>query len=198
MRSKAEEHIIESIREGDYKSYELLFKSYYSSLCRYAKSFVHEDATAEDLVMELFIKIWESKEQFVINNSLNAYLFRSVHNRCLNYLTRARRRFNDLDDETVEKLNALIPADTLNGSSLEYNAIELLKEIENAMAKLPEECKRIFILSRVDELSHKQIAEKLNLSENTVKTQIYRALIKMRVSLKDFLPFLLLILSNYF
>jgi RNA polymerase sigma-70 factor (ECF subfamily) len=190
MPSLAEKRLIESIKEGDFKSYELLFKSYYSSLCKYARSLVHNGATAEDIVMDLFIKLWESQDKLLINTSLNAYLFRSVHNRCMNYLTRTSHRFSNLDDETIEKLNKLVSNDSINVPSAEYNTIELIQEIDSAIEKLPEECRRIFIMSRTEELSHKEIAEKLNLSVNTVKVQIYRALIKMREHLKDFLPFL--------
>jgi RNA polymerase sigma-70 factor, ECF subfamily len=188
MLNLAEHYLIESIKKGDQKSYEFLFKSYYSNLCKYARNIVHNETTAEDLVMDIFVKIWESQSKLVISSSLSGYLYQSVHNHCLNYLTRKHKRFSELNAETIERLNALMPPDSSLDILEGINMAELSIRIEQSIEHLPDGCRKIFILSRTEELSHKEIAEQLSISENTVKVQIYRALIKLRILLKEFLP----------
>jgi RNA polymerase sigma-70 factor, ECF subfamily len=187
MLNLAEQFLAESVKRGDKKSYEYLFKSYYSNLCKYARNIVHNETTAEDLVMDIFVKIWESPEKLMISTSISGYLYQCVHNHCINYLTRKHKQFSELNAETINKLHALIPQDSSSDPLTGINIIELSRRIEQSIELLPVECRKIFILSRTEELSHKEIALKLGISENTVKVQIYRALIKLHVLLKEFL-----------
>jgi RNA polymerase sigma-70 factor, ECF subfamily len=188
MLNLAEQYLTESIKKGDQKSFEFLFKSYYSNLCKYARNIVHNESTAEDLVMDIFVRIWESPEKLVITSSVSGYLYQCVHNHCINYLTRKHKQFSELNAETIEKLNSLLPQSTSTDPLIGINIVELSKRIEQSIDHLPVECRKIFILSRTEELSHKEIASLLGISENTVKVQIYRALIKLHVLLKEFLP----------
>lgn len=192
MLSLSEQYLIESIKKGDQKSFEFLFKSYYSDLCKYARNIVHNETTAEDLVMDIFVKIWEAESKLGISSSLSGYLYQSVHNHCLNYLTRRHKQFSELNAETIKLLNTLISPDASFDPSEGINLAELSNRIEQSIEHLPEGCRKIFILSRTEELSHKEIAQRLGISENTVKVQIYRALIKLRILLKEFLPISLL------
>lgn len=188
MLNLAEQYLVESIKKGDQKSFEFLFKSNYSNLCKYARNIVHNEITAEDLVMDIFVRIWESPEKLMISTSISGYLYQCIHNHCINYLTRKHKQFSELNAETIEKLNILIPPDPSSDPIMGINILELSNRIEQSIEYLPEECRKIFILSRKEELSHKEIAAQLGISENTVKVQIYRALIKMRILLKEFLP----------
>ncbi len=188
MLNLAEQYFVESIKKGDQKSFEFLFKSYYPSLCKYARNIVHSETTAEDLVMDIFVRMWELPEKLVIVTSVSGYLYQTVHNHCINYLTRKHKQFSELNAETINQLNILIPPDLSTDPLMEINIAELSIRIEQSIEHLPVECRKIFILSRTEELSHKEIAEKLGISENTVKVQIYRALLKLHVLLKEFLP----------
>lgn len=188
MLNLAEQFLVESIKKGDQKSFEFLFKSYYSSLCKYARNIVHNETTAEDLVMDIFVRIWELPEKLVIVTSVSGYLYQAVHNHCINYLTRKRKQFSELNAETINQLNLLIPQDSSTDPLMGINVAELSLRIEQSIEHLPAECRKIFILSRTEELSHKEIAIKLGISENTVKVQIYRAMLKLHVLLKEFLP----------
>jgi RNA polymerase sigma factor, sigma-70 family/RNA polymerase sigma-70 factor, Bacteroides expansion family 1 len=188
MLNLAEQYLVESIKKGDQKSFEFLFKSNYSNLCKYARNIVHNEITAEDLVMDIFVRIWESPEKLVISTSISGYLYQCVHNHCINYLTRKHKQFSELNAETIEQLNVLMPADTSGDPLIGINIVELTNRIDKSIELLPEECRKIFILSRKEELSHKEIAAQLGISENTVKVQIYRALIKMHILLREFLP----------
>jgi RNA polymerase sigma-70 factor (ECF subfamily) len=188
MLSLAEHFLIESIKKGDQKSFEFLFKSYYSNLCKYARNIVHNQESAEDLVMDIFVRIWEKPDKLVISTSISGYLYQSVHNHCLNFLTRKQKQFSELNAETINRLNALVPQDHSSDPLSGINIVELTKRIELGIENLPQECRKIFLMSRTDDLSHKEIAAILGISENTVKVQIYRALLKMHSVLKEFLP----------
>jgi len=187
MLSSTERYLVDSIQNGDRKAFEFVFRTYYADLCRYARNIIQLDATAEDLVMDIFTRLWETEKKLVINSSLPGYLFTSVHNHCLNYLTRKHKRFTELDNETIEKLNRLIPDENISGTFENLSAIDLSALIEKSIDRLPEECRRIFILSRSEGLSNREISTRLEISENTVKVQIYRALKKLRVALREFL-----------
>lgn len=188
-----ERELINSIKKGNQKAFELVFKSYYERLCRYANTFLHQKETAEDLVKDIFLKMWEKRENFQITSSLSGYLFKSVHNACLNYTSREKDK-NRLISENEINLHHLqfnqplsydYPLANLLRQELEE---KIMEEIEN----LPQQCKEIFKLSRLSDFSHKQIANQLGLSQNTVKVQIYRALLKLKDSLKPYLPILIL------
>ena len=187
MLTETDKYLVSAIQKGDYQAFKMLFDSYYPGLCRFARRYVRVNETAEDLVSDLFVKLWEQPRAMAANVSLKGYLYRSVYNSSMNYLTRTRSKFRDLDPETVSKLHELMPQtiDDLPASGL--LAGELDAEIEKAIDRLPAECGRIFKLSRSEELSHREIAQQLNISENTVKVQIYRALAKLREALKEYL-----------
>jgi RNA polymerase sigma-70 factor (ECF subfamily) len=188
MLNLSEQYLVESIKNGDQKSFEFLFKSFYNNLCKYARNIVHNETTSEDLVMDIFVRIWESPDKFVISTSISGYLYQCVHNHCINYMTRKHTQFSELNAETIEKLNLLMTPDASADPLRDISIAELANIIEQSIKHLPDACRKIFILSRTEELSYKEIAMKLGISENTVKVQIYRALVKLHVLLKEFLP----------
>jgi RNA polymerase sigma-70 factor (ECF subfamily) len=187
MLAETDKYLLGSIKKGDYRAYEVLFTCYYSDLCKYAFSFVNSSETAEDIVSEFFMKLWEQPGSIIITTTLKGYLFRSIHNSCLNYLTRSHRNFQELDHETIEKLNPMMPHITNDDQLGMILVAELEEKIDKAINLLPEECGRVFLMSRKEGFSHREIANKLKISENTVKVQIYRALSKIRGSLENYL-----------
>jgi RNA polymerase sigma-70 factor (ECF subfamily) len=188
MLSPTDKYLVESIRNGDRKAFEFLFRNYYPDLCRYARNLVVIESVAEDLVMDVFMKIWEAEKKLEITTSLSGYIFTSVHNHCLNYLTRKHKRFTELDEATIERLNKVIPTNAVASPFDIISTLELGVMIERSIGSLPEECRKIFVMSRTEGMSNKEIASALGISENTVKVQIYRALKKLRIILHDSLP----------
>ena len=181
-----ENKIIESLKKGNEKSFELIFKTYYSRLCTYAFNYTKQLEVAEDIVKDTFINIWNKKEKLDIKFTLSGYLFRSVHNSCINYLKREKRKNTTLSFDDLSNIDLKLKQPI----STDYPLANILvKEMENQIyeqiEKLPKQCKEIFVLSRLENLPHKKIAKKLNISENTVKVQIYRALIKLRKTIQS-------------
>jgi len=187
MLSASDKYLIESIKQGDQRAFRFLFDNHYASLSRYAMNMVHCGETAEDIVMDVFTKLWETAAGLDITSSLQGYLYRSVHNACLNYLTRTHKRFTELSAETIEKLDKAVHTLGMHSIPESFSMSELSEAMEKCIDKLPDECKKIFMMSRVEDLSHKVIAANLGISENTVKVQIYRALKKLKVMLGEYL-----------
>jgi RNA polymerase sigma-70 factor (ECF subfamily) len=194
-----EQEIFKSIKKGNKTAFEMLFQTHYQRMCAYAVSFVSQDDLAEDIVAEIFIRLWEKRESVDITVSVSSYLFQSVKNSCINYLNREKSRKNTISENEINLLNLKItypisdkyPLSDLIGRELE-------EKIKTEVEKLPERCREIFCLSRFENLSHKEVAEKLQISENTVKVQIYRALTKLRIELKDYLPLIIQFFPKFF
>lgn len=154
--------------------FEFLFKSNYASLCHTALRIICDPIIAEDLVQDVFCKLWEKQENLKIEISLKAYLHKAVINQALNYRKKETASIkrddiyaydNNKDGNTTEQL--IFTKETTNKIDLIINT-------------LPEGCRRVFILSRFEKQSHKQIAESLNISIKTVENQITKALKVLR------------------
>ena len=181
-----ENKIIESLKKGNEKSFELIFKTYYSRLCTYAFNYTKQLEVAEDIVKDTFLNIWNKKEKLNIKSTLSGYLFRSVHNSCINYLKREKRKNTTLSFDDLSNIDLKLKQPISTDYPLANILVkEMEAQIYEQIEKLPKQCREIFVLSRFEDLPHKKIAEKLNISENTVKVQIYRALIKLRKSIQS-------------
>jgi RNA polymerase sigma-70 factor, ECF subfamily len=180
-----EKEIINNIKSGNEKAFEYLFKTYFDKLINYAKEILKNHDVAEEIVEDIFVKLWENRENVVIESSIQAYLYKSTYNACLNH-------FKHVKVENKYKLffyNHILP-EKLNDQHHQYPLSDIITDefdllVQKAINNLPEKCKEIFIMSRHDELNNNEIAQKLKISVNTVKTQISRALNKLHALLKE-------------
>ena len=186
------DHTWLKIQHGDTKAFELLYHSFYPGMCQYASQLVGDRYVAEELVQDVFVKIWDKrKDIFSKDGSIKKYLFRLVHNQCLDVLRKYRTG--------KESFVRLFPSETWAKISENYGFDEFLIErleaedtaakIQQIIDQLPDQCRKIFIKSRFENKSNEEIAAEMNLSENTVKTQIYRALLKIKEHFYIFLIF---------
>jgi len=171
--------IIGRIRQGDVKIFESLFRSSYVSLVRYARTLIKDQDTAEEIVQDLFFRIWKDKEKIKIQSSFNGYLFRSVHNRCLHHIEHSRVVERHAEEMSYRQSDSQeSPSDILS-----YK--ELQAKIASILEKLPERCGKIFYLSRFEGLKYNEIAEKLSVSVKTVESNMGRALKEFRKELTE-------------
>ncbi len=170
--------------------FEQVFKSQFKALHAYACTILKEESQAEELVQQVFFKLWEKKEQVNITQSIQAYLYRSVYNECLNYLKHQKVKKAHQSHTIYTTGQASEPV------SKQLVARELQKKIDDALKQLPEQCRTIFQMSRFEELKYREIADKLNLSVKTVENQMGKALKIMRLQLVEYLPVLFFILIN--
>jgi RNA polymerase sigma-70 factor (ECF subfamily) len=170
--------LIEKINRGDEKAFETLFHRYYKSLCVFASAFVKDDNVAEEVIQDLFVKLWEDKHRVKIDTSVKNYLLRSTKNKCINYL-----KHNQIKNRYAQHI---LSDSGQNFFEENYVEIDLLKKIEESINSLPEKRKEIFRLSREEGLKYREIAEKLNISIKTVETQMGLSIKTLREKLKDY------------
>ena len=183
-----DKQILKELKYGSKAAFESLFKTHYSPLLRYAEEILRDPDQAEDVVENLFVIIWEDRKKIDFHTSFKSYLYRSTFNACLN-LIRKKKSENRYRDFFIHHADFSKTHDYGSGSYplsgiIEKEMDEMLK---NAIDNLPPQCKRIFIMSRVDELSHQEIADKLGLSVNTIKSQIMNAIKKITFVMKEIL-----------
>ncbi len=166
--------------------YEFIFREYYQSLCNYANMITKDMDNAEEIVQNIFVKLWEKKDNITLDVSIKSYLYKAVYNAALNELKHRKVKENYLQMQTNSEL-------TEQPISL-HNLKELEKNIEKALMGLPEQCRLIFKMSRFEELKYREIANVLNISPKTVENQMGKALRLMRENLADYLTILFIII----
>lgn len=187
MQTTPDEILIGEIRIGNEAVFERVFRQYYAPLCRYARPLLGDADEAEEVVQGVFLTIWERRDSLLITTSLKAYLYRAVHNRCLNRLSQQANQASHREQAAAELYtDATSPTQALL-------ADELSSRLQRAIGLLPEQCRRVFELSRFEELSYKEIADRLGIAAKTVENQIGKALRILRTELSDYLPLLLLL-----
>ncbi len=172
-----------------------LYSDYYVLLCTIADHYLKDKYLAEEIVGDVFLNFWEKYNDITITSSLKAYLVRAVQNRCVNYIEHLK-----VEQKIKQKIEAeSVLLGLAESSDYPLGCLyekELASLIQEAVKSLPEQCRKIFLLSRDEELTYEEISQRLNISVNTIKTQIKIALAKLREWLKDYLPALILALLN--
>jgi RNA polymerase sigma-70 factor (ECF subfamily) len=172
--------LIDKINAGDKLAFKILFDKYYSQMTKTAYLFVKDSDTAEEIVQEFFIKLWIKKNEININSSVKSYLFQSIRFRSINY-NRDHKRIASENFE-LELIN-----DSIENQFEDFDYDIIKNKLVAGIDSLPEKCKIIFLLSREESLTYKQIAEKLDISQKTVENQIGIALKKLREKLQPLL-----------
>lgn len=176
------DQVTATLGRTDEKVFEEVFKTHFKALHSYAYTILKDDAIAEEMVQNVFFKLWEKKEQLDIQTSLKAYLYKAVYHESLNYLKHQKVK-------SVHQAYAMHSTDhTSNLAEKKLLQGELENKLQMAMNDLPEQCRTIFQLSRFEELKYREIADTLGLSIKTVENQMGKALKILRSKLVEFLP----------
>ncbi|MGN0257051.1 MAG: RNA polymerase sigma-70 factor [Bacteroides sp.] len=175
------------LRAGDQHAFEALYRQYYKGLCAFAAQYIPL-SEAEEVVQDTMMWLWEHRESLDEQLSLKTLLFTIVKNKALNLVTHEeiRRRVHQ---EIVDKFREAFEESDL------YLNHELFSLYRQALAKLPPEVRQAFEMNRHRHLTHKEIAQQLGVSPQTVNYRIGQALKLLRAELKDYLPLILLLLS---
>jgi RNA polymerase sigma-70 factor (family 1) len=169
---------IQLLIAGDEPVFTLTYELYSEKIYRLAFKFLKDREQSEEIVQETFIKLWLNRHQLDVNGNIWLYLFVIAKRLSLNVLRQSARAVH-LPDEIFHGL-----METHNGTEEEVLAHDLEQYTERIIQKLPHQQQLIFKLSRVDGLSHREIAEQLHISQNTVKNHIVEALKTLKLSLK--------------
>lgn len=166
----------EDIKNGSEGAFNKAFDLYYSRLCFFTDKFLHDFDLSRSVVQQVFVDMWIKREKLQVT-SLQSYLFQSVRNASLDLLKHRKAESKYLSSLESEEKNQM--TDWMEEA-------ELANRINQAIQKLPEKCREIFVLCRFEELKYTEIATRLNISVKTVEMQIGIALKKLRKELSDY------------
>jgi RNA polymerase sigma-70 factor (family 1) len=169
--------LIESLRNGDEKAYTYLIDTYHHRLCVYANSLVKNIYSAEDIVQNVFIKVWEQRSRLKSDHAIKSFLYKLAYNEFID-LYRKNQSLFSLEKAYYDALNSVVLEE--DSESLQRMITIINNEIEN----LPAKCKEVFVLSKKEGLTNIEIAEHLEVSVKTVEAQITKAFSILRSSLE--------------
>jgi RNA polymerase sigma-70 factor, ECF subfamily len=179
------------IKLGDEQAFELLFRKFNVRLCVFANKFLNDPEEAQEIVQNVFIKIWEGRDDIDPEDSLKSYVFKIVQNLSLNKLRRKK-----VESRYIEIYKLVYIEQQEHSAHDSLLARELEEHITHSIGKLPCECRKVFELSRVDGLKYREIADTLNISVKTVEAQMSKALRSLRVELSEYLVLFLIALIS--
>lgn len=175
-----DQQLLELLSNDSPKAMEIIFRRHFAGMVQVVNRMIHDQGRAEDLVQDVFLKFWKQKDQLNIKISLKAYLRRSCVNACLDDI-RKQKKMQIVNTETILPIAATTQPDAVK--QLENSELEHL--INETIDSLAPKCRSVFILSRKEQLSNKEIAEKLDVSLKTVEAHITTALKKLRTVIKN-------------
>ena len=164
-----------------------IYRLHYGELCDYAMRFIDDRDECEEIVQDIVFKLWQQKELLGTIKSIRAYLYRSVHNRCLNYIKHELHKEKYIDKAWGE----LKKIELQNFEDVQNRELE--EKLHGAINDLPDRCREVFMLSRFDGKKNKEISEQLGISIKAVEANITRALGAIREKLKSYLHIDLLV-----
>lgn len=176
-------YFFDRMKSGDESAFDFFFNYYYSGLYVYAQKIIPEKHMVEDIVQSVFLNFWKDRNSMNINESVRAYLFRSVRNKCLDII-----KHKEVVDKHRNGINFEVEEQSSDEIWETYIEAELYSILLQTIEKLPGECQKIFRYSRINLFSNKEIAQKLGISVKTVENQISKAIKVLREELKEYLP----------
>ncbi|WP_341216318.1 RNA polymerase sigma-70 factor [uncultured Wocania sp.] len=180
-----DQKLIERLKQGDEDALKLIYNLYWEQLFIYAFSLLKKREISEDVIQEVFIKIWEKRDVLVIKTTLKGYLYTCVMHKVYDLFRKDKNAFSE---EVLQNFDIKIQTSTPE-SRLIYKELEA--QINAVVNTLPEKCKKVFKLSRENQLSHKEISKQLNISTKSVEAYITKALKIIRPSLINISYFVL-------
>lgn len=168
--------------EADEVAFRQCFDYFYIRLVRFALTYVTTQEEAEELVSDIFVKLWNKKDMLDTIQDITSYLYAAVRNQCLNHLKKDSTRPPHISDNSIESFISGI-----NNPSVDLEWKEIHARLERAIEGLPEQCRTVFILIREERFKYKEVAGILKISPRTVETHLNRAVRKLSKALYEFL-----------
>jgi RNA polymerase sigma-70 factor (ECF subfamily) len=175
------------INSSQYQLFQEAFRQYYQPLCQYAFTLVKEPHACEDIVQEIFLRVWEKKQDLIGTEALRFYLYTAVRNNCLTHLEKIKKTV--VTGLTGDE--AMTPEETVpeKNPGTDFNGL-----VATALERLPPKCREVFVMSRLGRLTYQQVADTLGISVKTVENQMGKALKIMRAFVKENQLFIVLLI----
>lgn len=168
--------LIKSLKTNNEAAFNIIYDRYAPLLFIHATKMLQDREKAKDIIQDIFTILWSKRHELNIESNLQSYLYRTVRNRVLDLFAKEKVRLEY--QNSLQQLNLTQPS-----SEHQYQHKELQAIIESELHKLPEQMQRVFLLSRFEHKSYKEISDDMNIAEGTVKKQIYLALKRLRKNL---------------
>lgn len=172
--------IFERMADGDQRALRFFFDKYYDNLCNYVNLYIHDSSVSEDIVQDIFIYFWEKRGSIRMDTSVKSYLFRSSRNKYLNYIR------NEKCHQSIKKDVKSYTETSVNQDELLIDSLQLEGIINSSIDNLPPRCREVYLLRKNDDLSYKEIASRMEISEKTVENQMTIALKKLKEQLAPY------------
>jgi RNA polymerase sigma-70 factor (ECF subfamily) len=169
------QELLTRLKNGDILAFDRVYELYSHKLFSFVFKILKNEAEADDIVQEVFVKIWESRDKLGDYRLLNSYIFTIAYNNSINLI---RKRINNNKYLEQLKNSSIVQYSPASISEIEFN--ELNKQVENLIANLPDRQKQVYLLHREKGLTYPEIAEKLGISKNTVENHMVKALKYLR------------------
>lgn len=193
MNNISSNQLFQKVQEDDMIAFEMLFKRLSPRLTDFARKVVADKQLADDMVQEVFIKVWE-KRQKIENANIEAFIFRVLRNHCISHLKHLKVIENVKTKVLLKsEEEELYRIDFIRDEPYLVIEKELQLEIEKVINELPEKCREVFLLSRIEGLKNREIAEKLNINIKNVERHITRALKTFKSHFGDAIPITIII-----
>lgn len=185
-KENAYNFLFKQIQKSDVKAFNTLYNQFFTPLCIFAGRYIADQHAIEDCVQDVFLKIWRDKENITISSSIRSYLITATRNNCLNIIEKEKSK-NSYEQHILNAYDAYTVQDLLSVEEIE-------KILEESIKRLPEKHQIVFRMSRFENMTYKEIAEKQNISVKTVESYIHKSLVSLSILLKDYYPLVILLL----
>lgn len=185
---EGEEYLL-ALKSGSEKAFRMIMNQWYSRLFNFANGYLNNSENTREVLQDVFLRLWDHRSNLTDDTILNAYLFTLTRNRCVDLLRRERLMMQFRTDKQEEYRQLTENFNALSDPILDdIFAMEMQTEINQAVNRLPEQCRKVFILSRINGLKIREIGSELELSEKTVESHLTKALKTIRQALEKKFP----------
>ncbi len=188
-KMKDHQEYIPGLKSGSETVFRKIMENWYSPLFNFANGYLNNTENAKEVTQDVFLQLWDHRQKLADHTSLNAYLYTLTRNRCIDLIRREKLMLRFRTDKQEEYVRLTENYQALSDPVLdEIFALEVQTEIDQAVNSLPEQCSKVFIMSRTKGMKNKEISKVLNLSEKTVESHLTKALRTIRTTLEQKFP----------
>jgi len=180
LKFKDDQEALLQLVEGNLDAYRFLFDHHFSDLCNFLLIYLHSKELAEDIALEIFTFIWEKRQTLQINTNFKSFLFAAAKNKAITLYKKEHQKIFT----QIENVKSVMPNDSSSQFTMENN--ELHDLINEAIFKLPEKCRQVYLMAWEENMSYNEIAVQLGLSPKTIENHVGIALHKLRESLQPY------------
>jgi RNA polymerase sigma-70 factor, Bacteroides expansion family 1 len=174
---------------GNEKDFRMLVDHWYTRLFNFANGYLNNSENTKEVIQDVFLKLWDNRQKLSADTNLNAYLFTLTRNRCIDLIRREKLMLQFRTDKQEEYRRLSENFEALSDPILDnLFAMEIQDEINRTISELPEQCQKVFVMSRVKGMNNREISQTLVLSEKTIESHLTKALKTIRLALERKFP----------